>query len=469
MTSHPTVILGAGPAGTACAYTLAKNGKSSLLIERDKVPGGLCQTLNFKNYLFDIGGHRFLSKSKEVNAFWHEIMGPDMLRVKRLSRIHYRGRYFDYPLSFSNTLKNIGILESLACFFSYLKHKYFKKVYDGTVEGWITNRFGKRLYEIFFKTYTEKVWGVDCVRLSSKWTAQRIKGLSLRVAIQNAVLNLGGKRPKTLADEFLYPPQGPGEFYKRLGERIEALGSKIDYEKTAVSVHHENQKVVSVEIRDEVSGAIKKIPADQVFSTVPLTVLARILKPAPPEAVLAAAQALRFRHFMVVNVILNRKDLFPDQWIYVHTPDVKMGRIQNYKNWSKAMVPDESKTSLGLEYFCWTEDEIWKMKDEDAIRFAMSELEKIGLASEADLQDGFVVRRMNVYPVYSMDYEKNVGIIRGYLESFRNLKTMGRGGLFRYDNSDHALLTGIFAARQFLGMKSEDIWAVNTDEEYLES
>lgn len=469
MTSHPTVILGAGPAGMACAHTIAQNGKASLLIERDRVPGGLCQTLNFKNYLFDIGGHRFLSKSKEVNSLWHGVMGRDLLRVKRLSRIHYRGKYFNYPLSLFNTVRNMGILESLRCFFSYLRHKYFARRNDSTVEGWITNRFGSRLYEIFFKTYTEKVWGVDCSALSSKWTAQRIKGMSLRVAVQSALLGLGGGRPKTLADEFLYPPHGPGEFYKRLGEKIETAGSTIDYEKTAVAVRHEGGKIVAVEIRDEKSGVTREIPAGQLFSTIPLSVLTKILKPEAPAAVIAAAQKLRFRHFLVVNVILNRENLFPDQWIYVHSPEVKMGRIQNYKNWSQAMVPDISKTSLGLEYFCWMEDEIWRMKDEDVIRFAMKELEKIGLASSKDFVDGFVVRRTHVYPVYSDDYEKNVCVIREYLETFPNLQTLGRGGLFRYDNSDHALLTGIYAAERYLGLKSKDVWSVNTDEEYLES
>jgi protoporphyrinogen oxidase len=462
------MILGAGPAGMACAYTLAKHGKSSLIIERDPIPGGLCQTLNFKDYLFDIGGHRFLSKSKEVNSLWHEILEDDLLHVKRLSRIYYRGKYFNYPLSIFNTVKNIGLLESLVCFFSYLKYKYFARIDDNTVEGWITNRFGRRLYEIFFKTYTEKVWGVDCSLLSSKWTAQRIKGLSLRVAIQNALLGLGGGRPKTLADEFLYPSKGPGEFYKRLADKLIKLKSEIDYRKTAVCIRHENRKVISVEMRDETSKQIQEIRPEQLFSTIPLNILVKILSPAPPQEVIMAAEALRFRHFLVVNVILNKEKLFPDQWIYVHTPDVKMGRIQNYKNWSRAMVPDNKMTSLGLEYFCWLEDELWIMKDEDVIRFAIRELEKIGLASQKDLIEGFVVRRSHVYPVYSMNYEKNIKIIRNYLENFLNLKTMGRGGLFRYDNSDHAILTGIFTAEQFLGLKSEDIWAVNTEEEYLE-
>lgn len=463
------IILGAGPAGMACAYTLANAKKPSLVIEREDEPGGLCRTIDFHGYLFDIGGHRFLSKSEEVNQLWHEVMGEDMLRVKRLSRIYYRKRQFDYPLSFFNTFWNLGLRECLLSIGSYLWCKYRKPGDENTFEGQIINRFGKRLYEIFFKTYTEKVWAVSCRDLSANWARQRIQGLSLRVAIRKALLGRNGRTPKTLAEEFLYPRTGPGEFYRRLGEWAAARGALFKFGRNATSVRHDGQRVVSVEIMDRRSGEREELPVDQLFSTLPLPLLVASLLPRPAENILQVARKLRFRSFLVVNIILGKKEVFPDQWIYVHSPEVKLGRIQNYKNWSPAMVVDPQKTSLGLEYFCTEGDELWRMNDVDLIHYAVGELEKIGIVSRRHLIDGFVLRRPNVYPVYSLDYQENITALRRYLERFENLQTLGRAGLFRYDNSDHALLTGICTAKNFLGEGPYDVWAVNTDEAYLES
>jgi len=462
-------IVGAGPSGMACAYTLAKAGQSSLVIERENTPGGLCRTLNFHGYLFDIGGHRFLTKSDEINKLWHEVVGDDLLLVNRLSRIYYRKKYFNYPLSLLNTIWNLGPVESALCFASYLRGKYLKPADDSTFEGWIINRFGKRLFDIFFKTYTEKVWAVAPKDISADWATQRIRGLSLKVAVKKALLGGRKEAAKTLTTKFLYPKTGPGEFYQRLKESAAGRGAQFMFNKAVASIRHQNQKITAVEIQNSQYGMAQALPADYLFSSMPLPVLIMSMEPPPPSEVIKAAQRLRSRSLLVVNIVLDRRRVFPDQWIYVHSPEVRLGRIQNYKNWSSAMVIDQRKTSLGLEYFCNEGDDLWEMNDVDLIDYAVNELERIGIASRRYLINGFVVRCPNVYPVYSLDYRDNVAIIRNYLGQFSNLQTIGRMGLFRYDNSDHALLTGIYAARNLLGKGHYDVWEVNTDETYLES
>ena len=470
MPSSQILILGAGPAGMGCAHRLAQHGCAPSIIEREEEAGGLCRTLNFHGYLFDIGGHRFLTKSVEVNELWKDVMGDDLLHVKRLSRIYYRKRFFQYPLSFMNTFWNLGPLESARCIASYAWCKTTRLADESTYEGWIVNRFGRRLYDIFFKTYTEKVWAVPCDNLSARWAQQRIRGLSLRVALRQA---LGSNRqaPKTLAEEFLYPRTGPGEFYHRFMERIAARGGRFAFGKTVTGIRHDERRVIGVDTKDRRGGIEERWPVEQLFSSLPLPLLVKLLRPHAPEPVRTAAERLSFRSFIVVNVILDQANVFRDQWIYVQSPEVQMGRIQNYKNWSPAMVADARKTSLGLEYFCTEGDALWSMNDVDLIHVALEELERIGLASRRHLIDGFVVRRANVYPVYTLDYETHVATIRRYLEQLINLTTIGRGGLFRYDNSDYALLSGMYAAQNFLGADERDVWNVHPDqaEAYLEA
>lgn len=470
MSEKRIAIAGGGPSGLACAYTLARQGKEPFLVEKEEQVGGLCRTINFHGYLFDIGGHRFFSKNAEILELWRHVMGNDMLHVERKSKIYYRKRFFNYPLSFFNVFKNLGLWESFRCVLSFIANKYFSKRDESTLEGWITKQFGERLFWIFFRSYSEKLWGKSCENISSDWAEQRIRGLSLRVAVRDMFSGNRKNAPTTLIRQFLYPRTGPGEFYDRLKKNTTEWGTEIVTGREVVGVRHDGNRIVSIVTEDVCSRKREEIPVEHFFSSLPLPNLIKMLDPLPrSEGVLAAARELRFRSILIVNVILDRKDLFPDQWIYVHSPEVKLGRIQNYKNWSPAMVLDPNKTSLGLEYFCDEGDWFWRMNDVDLINLAVNEVERIGIVSRRNLIDGFVVRNAYAYPVYNLDYKKHVGVIREYLKRFENFQAMGRSGLFQYDNSDHALYQGICAARNFLGKTKCDLWDFGGNKMYLES
>lgn len=470
MTKHPHIIIGAGPAGMACAHTLAKAGEHYTVYDKFDQPGGLCRTLHFNGYLFDIGGHRFLTRSDEVNALWHDIMGDDLLDVKRISRIFYKNRFFQYPMNFKDVVLKLGPLESLACLISYLWRRVVPLKRDqDSFEQWVINAFGDRLYQIFFKTYTEKVWSRPGSTISSDWAQQRIKGLSLKVALKSMFSSREHKRHASLTQVFKYPRTGPGEFYRRLQHAATGEGCAWHFSSRVSRLRHDGRgKIIALDVMR--GDRREEVPVRaHVFSSMPLPQLIRSLEPAAPDEILEAARALSFRSFLVVNVVLNRPRSFPDQWIYVQSPEVRLGRVQNYKNWSPAMVADMNKTSLGLEYFCHANDELWEMNDVDLINFAMNEAEEIGVARRRELINGFVARYHYAYPVYSMEYKRHKDVIRQYLQGFLNLTIIGRSGLFRYDNSDHALLTGIYAAKNYLGQANRDLWAINTDERYLES
>lgn len=444
------IIIGAGPSGIACANTLAQGGKRSIVLEKDNIVGGLCRTIAFNGYFFDIGGHRFLSDNDRVNRLWQSIMGDDMLRVKRLSRIYYRKKFFNYPLTFANTFLNLGPAESLNCLASYLIDVSLKPGDDKTFEGWIINRFGRRLYNIFFKTYTNKILGLDCNDISSDWAQQRIGGLSLRSAVKNAIFGKGNDNPKTLYGEFLYPKNGPGDMYERLKRSAESAGASFLCNKTVIAIRHDGGKIVAVETKDSRGGRVEQHPCDHLFSSAPLPLFVSMLKPAAPKQIIDAAQRLRFRSMVIVNIIIDKEFSFPDQWIYIHSSGAKLCRIQNYKNWSPGMVVDPKKTSLGLEYFCTENDSLWQASDKDLLDLAVEELEKIGLSEPKNLLGGFVVRQPDAYPVYKLGYKDNVKKIIDYLDGLSNLQCIGRAGLFRYDNSDLALLSGMGAADSFL-------------------
>ncbi len=465
MKSNP-LILGAGPAGLACAHELCANGIQPLVMDKNEQAGGLCRTLEFEGSLFDIGGHRFISKSREVNELWRRILGPDLLLVKRKSRIYYRDRFFNYPLNLLNATTTLGFTESVRCLASYLFSRWSKAGDDSHFEGWMTRRFGKRLYEIFFKTYTEKVWGIPCRELSSDWAVQRIQSLSLGKAVLKAFGSFG-PTPKTLSEEFLYPRLGPGLFCDRWKNLCEESGTEFLMNCRAEEIRREGNRITEVTAAGP-GGELRVNPVSHLFSSIPITLLIQKMKPLPPPEVLEASRQLKFRSFMVVNLIFDQKNIFPDNWIYVHSPGIRAGRIQNYKNWSMEMVSNPDWTTLGVEYFVNEGEGLWNFSNEDMIQLALMELEEMGLVAPARYVKGFVVKIANVYPVYSPEYQKHLNTIRNFVENIENLSLMGREGLFRYDNSDHAILTGLYAARNYMGKNPQDVWSVNTEKAHLE-
>jgi protoporphyrinogen oxidase len=463
-------VIGGGPAGLTSAYALAKEGVSPTVFERDRLVGGISRTEEYKGYRFDIGGHRFFTKVPEVEALWHEIMGDRLKWRSRLSRIFYDGKFYPYPIALWPTLRNLGPVESARILGSYAKAKV-QPLPEENLEQWVTNRFGDRLYRTFFKTYTEKVWGIPCTEIRADWAAQRIKGVSVRKAIQKAVT--GKSKETSLIDAFWYPDHGPGELWEACTEQIEEMGGEVRLQEEVLTVRHDGRRATHIEVRSA-DGQTRAFEAEHVINSMPLALLAERLDPPPPPEVLRAARALGYRDFLVVVLILDEPDLFPDNWIYVHAPEVEVGRVQNFKNWSPKMVPDPATTALGMEYFCDEGDRLWTMDDDALVRLAAGELEAIGLAPAARVFDGTVIRQKKAYPVYDADYQDHVATLRGYLARFENLQTVGRAGMHRYNNQDHSMLTAMLAARNVLGdLKPNgdrhDLWSVNVERSYHES
>ncbi|MEZ5422184.1 MAG: NAD(P)/FAD-dependent oxidoreductase [Pyrinomonadaceae bacterium] len=464
------VIIGAGPAGLTAAYELCKAGVRSVVLEKDDVVGGISRTVNYKGYLFDIGGHRFFTKVKAVDDMWREVLGEKkFLRRSRLSRIYYQKKFFYYPLKASNALLGLGIWNSIMMVFSYLKAQMFPVKNESTFEDWISNRFGKRLYNTFFKTYTEKVWGIPCDKISADWAAQRIKGLSLVTTIKNALLPTEvkdkGEIIKTLIDAFDYPAKGPGMMWEMVAESIQKDGSSLKMKSDVDRIFWQKGRVTALEIEN---GSKREVVEGTDFiSSMPMQELVRKMSPEPPAEVLAAADKLGYRDFLTVSLVVNKEKLFEDNWIYIHDPDVKVGRIQNFKNWSPHMVPDPSKTCLGLEYFCFEGDGLWTMDDADLIALGAKELGLLQLVDPADVEDGAVVRMPKAYPVYDAVYMDAVDTIRDFLREVPNLHLVGRNGMHKYNNQDHSMLTAMLSVKNILGA-NYDVWGVNVDNEYHE-
>ncbi|MFN0109961.1 MAG: NAD(P)/FAD-dependent oxidoreductase [Blastocatellia bacterium] len=468
--SSGAIIIGAGPAGLTSAYELSKLGVSSTILEADEQVGGLSRTVNYKGYRFDIGGHRFFSKVPLINDLWKEMLSEDFLLRPRMSRIHYRGHFFDYPLKATNALAGLGPIEAFLVMLSYSKAKLFPHAEESNLEQWVSNRFGQRLYEIFFKTYTEKVWGMPCTEISADWAAQRIKNLSLVEAVRSALFG-GGKTAEgevitTLIEQFHYPRLGPGMMWDCCKDLLAAQGNETVHGVKVDKIRHHKGRVESV-IGHKSNGERVEFDGDHFISTMPLRRLIQSLDPLPPDVVLEAANSLRYRDYLTVVLMAKREHVFPDNWIYIHSPEVKMGRIQNYKNWSPEMVPDQSRSSLGLEYFLWQKDEEWTWSNDRLIDLGIKECAALDLVQPDEIEDGTVVRMKKAYPVYDHDYTAKVDIIRNYLETIPNLQTVGRNGLHRYNNQDHSMLTGVYAARNIVGEKN-DVWAVNTEQDYHE-
>lgn len=463
------VIIGAGPAGLTAAYELSKAGIRSTVIEKDGVVGGLARTVNYKGYRFDIGGHRFFTKVSAVERMWREVLGSDFLKRERLSRIYYNNRFFYYPFRLTNALYGLGIRNSILIALSYLKSQLSPELPEDTFDKWVSNRFGRRLYGLFFKTYTEKVWGTPCSEISAEWAAQRIKGLSLMQALRNALLkdNDSGKNDtiKTLIDSFDYPRLGPGMMWEAVADDLSRGGNELLMNTDVKKIHVANGRVEKIETTG--TGGNEFVYGTDFISSMPVRELIQKIAPAPPEGVVRAAGGLNYRDFLTVSLVVNKPDVFPDNWIYIHEPGVKLGRIQNFKNWSGDMVPDPGKTCLGLEYFCFEGDGLWSMSDPELIELAKRELESINLVDTSLVEDGAVVRMPKAYPVYDTGYREALGTIREYLKGISNLQLVGRNGMHKYNNQDHSMLTAMLAARNVLGA-DYDLWMVNADQEYHE-
>jgi len=465
MRAVDVVILGAGPAGLTAAYEALRHGARPIVLEKSAIVGGIARTEQYKGYHFDMGGHRFFTKNAEVNGIWREVLADDFLRRDRLSRIFYNKRFFHYPLQPLNALLGLGIIESVLIFFSYARWKLFPHKQEETFEQWVTNRFGKRLFLTFFKTYTEKVWGIPCSELKAEWAAQRIKDLSLRTAVLNMFFQ-PKQTIKTLISQFDYPVRGPGMLWEAMRRRVGDQGGAVHANSDAMAIHRDGSRVTGITVR--CGGEQSLLSGDHYVSSIPLTELIAKLTPAPPAAVLEAARHLKYRDFLTVCVIVCKADLFPDNWIYVHDPSVQVGRIQNFGNWSPGMVPDAGHSSLGLEYFCNEGDALWTMADDQLIALGRRELQSIGLARPEDVVDGCVFRVPKSYPVYDSDYAVHLKIVRDFLDSLENFKTIGRNGLHRYNNQDHSMLTGLYAIRSLLAGEKHDLWKVNAEQEYHE-
>ncbi len=456
-------VIGAGPAGLAATRELARRGVPVTCYEADCVVGGISRTILYNGFRFDVGGHRFFSKYPEINQLWREVLGDEFLKRPRLSRIYYNGKLFHYPLRPGNALAGLGIVTATAVFFSYLRSCLFPYRREDNFEQWVSNRFGRRLYEIFFKTYTEKVWGMPCSEIQAEWAAQRIKGLSLAAAVKNALLPGKQSGIKTLISEFYYPRYGPGQMYEAMAAQAEAMGAVIRFRSRVGRLYHEKDRIAGIGL----AGEEGRLPVSHCIATMPLPELVLRLSPAAPAAVIAAARGLRFRSLVTVNLMLRAPQQLPDTWIYVHDPRVRIGRLQFFANWSPWMVPDDRHSSVGIEYFCQEKDAFWSRSDAELIDFAVRELKSLELVDTERVFDGFVVRMAKCYPVYDGDYHRHVETIRHYLGGFANLQLCGRYGLFKYNNMDHSILTGLLAADNVLGA-DHDLWQINADDEYLE-
>jgi protoporphyrinogen oxidase len=465
----PVVVIGAGPAGLTAALDLLRLGIPVVVVEAGDRVGGLSQTVEYKGFRVDIGGHRFFTKIPAVRDRWRAMLGSDFLRRPRLSRIYYDGRFFHYPLKPVNALLNLGVLRSLGILTSYCWSKLRPIQPEVSFEDWVRNRFGRRLYRIFFETYTEKVWGIPGNAISARWAAQRIQNFSLGIALIRMLTPTGlrgaGTSVKTLIDEFEYPRLGPGMMWEAFAKEIEQLGGCVLLNARVNRLVHDGRRVTAVEFDRD--GQRVHQPASSVISTMPLRHLVESLGHLTPVTVRHAGRGLNYRDFITVALILDQRDVFPDNWIYIHDAGVKVGRIQNFKNWSPDMVPDSSKTCLGLEYFCTADDELWTLSNEQLVQLATRELGTIGLADPARVVDGTVVRALKAYPIYDESYTEAVRGVREYLRGFENLQTIGRGGTHTYNNQDHSMVMGMLAARNLLGER-HDLWTLNAEDEYLE-
>jgi len=458
----PVAVLGAGPAGLTAAYLLARRGVPTVVFEADETVGGIARTAVADGYRFDLGGHRFFTKSAEVEALWDEILGPEMLVRPRLSRIYWRGRFVQYPLRAADVVARVGPVELVRCALSYGRAQLRRRREAETFEEWVTARFGRRLFELFFKTYTEKVWGVSTDELRAEWAAQRIADLSLWKAVRETLPGRRGEKPKSLIEEFRYPRLGPGQMWEEMASRIEAAGGEVRLDAPVERLEFDADRLVAIVAageRVEVSGAISSLPLRAAVGMAGET--------APAEAG-RAARGLRYRDFLTVALVVDGEPPFPDNWVYVHDPGARVGRIQNFRAWSPWMTPDPRRSCIGLEYFCFEGDDLWAADDDALVALAREEIDRLGLVPAERVADGHVVRVPKAYPIYDAAYGERLATIRAWLDGLANFQQVGRNGLHRYNNSDHSMLTAMRAVENLCDGSDHDIWAVNADSVYHE-
>ena len=469
--TSPVVVIGAGPAGLTAAYELQKRSKAHrpIVLEASDMVGGISRTETNNGYRFDIGGHRFFTKVKEVEEMWHEVLTDDFITVPRLSRIYYRDKFFDYPLKLFNALGNIGPYESARIMLSYFKWQVRPFRREESFEEWVINRFGGRLYMHFFRSYTQKVWGINPKEIRADWAAQRIKNLSLFKAVWNAIS--GANDTTSLIEEFQYPRLGPGMMWEKTRDIVRQQGGEVQMRSPVVRVNREGNRVTSVDVKhwstDGTAPVEERIEGDHFVNTMALRDLIEAFDPPPPPDVIEAANKLKYRDFLIVTLVLDHADPFKDNWIYIHSPMVKVGRIQNFRAWSKEMLPDQNTASIGMEYFCQEGDGLWQMSDEDLRELASKELETLGLAKRKDVIGAAIIRQPKAYPVYDGDYRDALDKLEEWLLTLENFQTVGRNGLHRYNNQDHSMLSAMYAARNILGEKN-DVWNVNVERSYHE-
>jgi protoporphyrinogen oxidase len=456
-------VIGAGPAGITAAYELAKHYDDVEVFEASESVGGMAKSIKLWDYIVDIGPHRFFSSDTRVNNAWLEVVGRDYEMVDRLTRIYYQKKFFYYPLKPLNALGNLGIFKAAGCFISYAKEKLSPTKENGSFENWVVSRFGRKLYEIFFKTYTEKLWGISCQELDEDFAAQRIKKFTLWEAVKNALFGNSGKH-KTLVDQFAYPIEGTGLVYERMAKFVEAKGGKVHLKTPVQRVLTKNNVAYALELAD---GTVKEY--DHIISSMPMTLLLQRL-PEVPKDILEMSKQLRFRNTIIVYLLVEGKDLFPDNWLYVHSSDLQMGRITNFRNWVPQLYEGKTGTVVALEYWCYDEDEFWRWDDQKLIELAKVELKKTGLVKNAPVTEGSVYRIPKCYPVYGRDYKTILNPIEDYLKTVGNLSLIGRYGAFKYNNQDHSILMGLLAADNIANGAKHDLWEINTDyDTYQES
>jgi len=462
------VVIGGGPAGLAAALELGRLGSHAVTVEQQQLLGGIARTEQFDGYRFDLGGHRFFTRIPEISALWEDLLGDELLTRPRLSRVYHGGQFYNYPLRLGEALRKLGLIRSVRVLGSYLAARIHPQLPEDTLEKWVSNRFGRVLFETFFKSYTEKVWGLPTSEISATWARQRIKDLSLGKAILS---RLNPFRSKTggatsLIEEFRYPRLGPGMMWEACAQRAAAAGQEFLLGTRAVEMHHRDGIIESVLVATP--EGTRSLDCRAVISTMSLPDLVRSLRPSPPTEVLNAASSLHFREFVTVALVIDRTDLFPDNWIYIHEPSCQVGRIQNFRNWSPDLIPNDEETVVGLEYFCNRNDALWSSADADLVALATDELARLGLLGQGHVRRGFVARVEKAYPVYDGEFAAHVRTIRTWLEAnLKNFQTCGRNGLHRYNNLDHSMLTGLYAARNLAGAR-HDVWSVNLEESYLE-